>query len=63
MSKLETNTIDTVSGTANLTIGGANNTGSTTIKTNNTNAVIVDSSQNLKFNSGNFFLLVLKFIL
>jgi len=52
MSKLETNTIDTVSGTANLTIGGANNTGSTTIKTNNTNAVIVDSSQNLKFNSG-----------
>jgi len=52
MSKLETNTIDTVSGTTNLTIGGANNTGSTTIKTNNTNAVIVDSSQNLKFNSG-----------
>ena len=52
MSKLETNTIDTVSGTANLTIGGANNTGTTTIKTNNTNAVIVDSSQNLKFNSG-----------
>jgi len=52
MSKLETNTIDTVSGTSNLTIGGANNTGSTTIKTNNTNAVIVDSSQNLKFNSG-----------
>jgi|9_EtaG_2_1085328.scaffolds.fasta_scaffold44244_2 hypothetical protein len=52
MSKLETNTIDTVSGTANLTIGGANNTGTTTIKTNNTNAVIVDGSQNLKFNSG-----------
>ena len=52
MSKLETNTIDTVSGTANLTIGGANNTGSTTIKTNNTNAVTIDNSQNLKFNSG-----------
>jgi len=45
MSKLETNTIDTVSGTANLTIGGANNTGSTTIKTNNTNAVTIDNSQ------------------
>jgi len=52
MSKLETNTIDTVSGTANLTIGGANNTGSTTIKTNNTNAVTIDNSQNLQFNSG-----------
>ncbi len=52
MSKLETNTIDTVSGTTNLTIGGANNTGSTTIKTNNTNAVTIDNSQNLKFNSG-----------
>jgi len=52
MSKLETNTIDTVSGTANLTIGGANNTGSTTIKTNNTDAVTIDNSQNLKFNSG-----------
>jgi hypothetical protein len=52
MSKLETNTIDTVSGTSNLTIGGANNTGSTTIKTNNTDAVTIDSSQNLKFNSG-----------
>ena len=52
MSKLETNTIDTVSGTTNLTIGGANNTGSTTIKTNNTDAVTIDNSQNLKFNSG-----------
>lgn len=52
MSKLETNTIDTVSGTSNLTIGGANNTGSTTIKTNNTDAVTIDNSQNLKFNSG-----------
>ena len=52
MSKLETNTIDTVSGTSNLTIGGANNTGSTTIKTNNTDAVTIDSSQNLQFNSG-----------
>jgi len=52
MSKLETNTIDTVSGTSNLTIGGANNTGSTTIKTNNTNAVTIDNSQNLQFNSG-----------
>ena len=47
MSKLETNTIDTVSGTANLTIGGANNTGSTTIKTNDTTAITVDSSQNV----------------
>ena len=45
MSKLETNTIDTISGTANLTIGGANNTGSTTIKTNNTDAVTIDNSQ------------------
>ena len=52
MSKLETNTIDTVSGTTNLTIGGANNTGSTTIKTNNTDAVTIDNSQNLQFNSG-----------
>jgi len=52
MSKLETNTIDTVSGTSNLTIGGANNTGTTTIKTNNTNAVTIDNSQNLQFNSG-----------
>jgi len=52
MSKLETNTIDTVSGTTNLVIGGANNTGSTTIKTNNTDAVTIDNSQNLKFNSG-----------
>ena len=52
MSTLEVNTIDTVSGNANLTIGGSNNTGSTTIKTNNTNAVSIDSSQNLKFNSG-----------
>ena len=52
MSKLETNTIDTVSGTSNLVIGGANNTGSTTIKTNNTDAVTIDNSQNLKFNSG-----------
>jgi len=52
MSKLETNTIDTVSGTSNLTIGGANNTGTTTIKTNNTDAVTIDNSQNLKFNSG-----------
>ena len=47
MSKLETNTIDTVSGTANLTIGGANNTGTTTIKSNNTAAITVDSSQNV----------------
>jgi len=47
MSKLETNTIDTVSGTTNLTIGGANNTGSTTIKSNNTAAITVDSSQNV----------------
>jgi hypothetical protein len=45
-------TIDTRSGTSNLTIGGSNNTGSTTIKTNNTNAVEIDNSQNLKFNSG-----------
>jgi hypothetical protein len=45
MSKLETNTIDTVSGTSNLTIGGANNTGSTTIKTNNTDAVTIDNLQ------------------
>ena len=52
MSKLETNTIDTISGTSNLTIGGANNTGTTTIKTNNTDAVTIDNSQNLKFNSG-----------
>ena len=52
MSKLETNTIDTVSGTTNLTIGGANNTGSTTIKVNNTDAVTIDNSYNLKFNSG-----------
>jgi|TARA_B100001939_G_C16777434_1_gene545394 hypothetical protein len=52
MSTLEVNTIDTVSGNANLTIGGSNNTGSTTIKTNNTNAVTIDNSQNLKFNSG-----------
>ncbi len=52
MSKLETNTIDTVSGTTDLTIGGANNTGTTTIKTNNTDAVTIDNSQNLKFNSG-----------
>ena len=52
MSKLETNTIDTVSGTSNLTIGGANNTGSTTIKTNNTDALTIDNSQNLQFNSG-----------
>ena len=47
MSKLETNTIDTVSGTTNLTIGGANNTGSTTIKSNNTAAITVDSSQRI----------------
>jgi len=47
MSKLETNTIDTVSGTANLTIGGANNTGTTTIKTNDTAAITIDSSQNV----------------
>ena len=47
MSKLETNTIDTISGTANLTIGGANNTGTTTIKTNDTTAITVDSSQNV----------------
>ena len=52
MSTLEVNTIDTVSGNANLTIGGSNNTGSTTIKTNNTDAVTIDNSQNLKFNSG-----------
>jgi len=52
MSTLEVNTIDTISGTTDLTIGGSNNTGSTTIKTNNTNAVTIDSSQNLKFNSG-----------
>lgn len=52
MSTLEVNTIDSVSGTSNLTIGGSNNTGSTTIKTNNTNAVEIDNSQNLKFNSG-----------
>ena len=52
MSTLEVNTIDTVSGNANLTIGGSNNTGSTTIKTNNTNAVTIDNSQNLQFNSG-----------
>jgi hypothetical protein len=52
MSTLEVNTIDTLSGTTDLTIGGSNNTGSTTIKTNNTNAVTIDSSQNLKFNSG-----------
>jgi hypothetical protein len=45
MSKLETNTIDTISGTTNLTIGGANNTGTTTIKTNNTAAVTIDNSQ------------------
>lgn len=47
MSTLEVNTIDTVSGNANLTIGGSNNTGSTTIKTNNTNAVTIDNSQNV----------------
>ena len=52
MSTIEVNTIDSVSGTSNLTIGGSNNTGSTTIKTNNTNAVEIDNSQNLKFNSG-----------
>ena len=45
MSKLETNTIDTLSGTANLTIGGANNTGTTTIKTNNTAAITINSNQ------------------
>tara|TARA_B100001939_G_scaffold337492_1_gene341897 strand:+ start:486 stop:962 length:477 start_codon:yes stop_codon:yes gene_type:complete len=52
MSKIEVNTIDTISGTTDLTIGGSNNTGSTTIKTNNTDAVTIDNSQNLKFNSG-----------
>jgi hypothetical protein len=52
MSKILVDTIDTRSGTSNLTIGGSNNTGSTTIKTNNTNAVEIDNSQNLKFNSG-----------
>ena len=41
MSKLEVDTIDTKTGTNSLTI-----------KQNDTDAVIIDTSQNLKFNSG-----------
>ncbi len=66
MSKLETNTIDTVSGSTTLTLGGTNATTivqdsattvtgfkSTGIDDNaTTNALTIDSSSNLKFNSG-----------
>ena len=66
MSKIETNTIDTVSGTSTLTLGGTNATTiaqdsattitgfkSTGIDDNATaNALTIDSSANLKFNSG-----------
>ena len=41
MSKLEVDTIDTKTGTNSLTL-----------KQNNTDALIIDTSQNLKFNSG-----------
>jgi len=66
MSKLETNTIDTVSGSTTLTLGGTNATTiaqdsattvtgfkSTGIDDNaTTNALTIDSSGNLKFDSG-----------
>ena len=66
MSKLETNTIDTISGSTTLTLGGTNATTiaqdsattvtgfkSTGIDDNATaNALTIDSSSNLQFNSG-----------
>ena len=66
MSKLETNTIDTISGSTTLTLGGTNATTiaqdsattvtgfkSTGIDDNaTTNALTIDSSSNLQFNSG-----------
>jgi len=66
MSKLETNTIDTISGSTTLTLGGTNATTiaqdsattitglrSTGIDDNATaNALTLDSSGNLQFNSG-----------
>ena len=66
MSKLETNTIDTISGSTTLTLGGTNATTiaqdsattvtgfkSTGIDDNaSANALTIDSSSNLQFNSG-----------
>ena len=66
MSKLETNTIDTISGSTTLTLGGTNATTiaqdaattvtgfkSTGIDDNaSSNALTIDSSSNLQFNSG-----------
>ena len=66
MSKLETNTIDTLSGSTTLTLGGTNATtiaqdSSTTVTgfkstgiddNASANALTIDSSSNLQFNSG-----------
>jgi hypothetical protein len=66
MSKLETNTIDTISGSTTLTLGGTNATtiaqdSSTTVTgfkstgiddNASANALTIDSSANLQFNSG-----------
>ena len=56
MSKLETNTIDTISGTNTLQVGSSNvatvNVGASGDTVNVGTGATVDSSNNLKFNSG-----------
>mgnify|MGYP000188341261 CR=1 FL=1 len=59
MSKLETNTIDTISGTNTLQVGSSNvatvNVGASGDTVNVGTGATVDSSNNLKFNSFQLF--------